>query len=188
MTKIGPAVLPEPADRRADLRRRGAAGAADRRARRRGVADAAVPAQARTDHAAVDDARRGLEDLAGGGEVLHRDLRPGRADGAVHAVRHGAEHFVSGFDRRRQQPRRRVRSRPRHGVRDGAQRRDDRAAVRDALVRRAAVVRQDQDAVRLLPRSRRLSRATRRRGPSCSASTPTPATSCGACRSANTRS
>ena len=60
----GPAVLPEPADRRADLRRRGAAGAAERRAGRRRVADAAVPAQAGADHAPVDDAQGGLEDFA----------------------------------------------------------------------------------------------------------------------------
>ena len=70
------------------------------------------------------------------------------------------EHFVPGVDGRRQQRRRRLRSGPRHGLRDRAQRRDDRPALGDALVRCAAVVRQDEDAVRLLPRSRGLSRAT----------------------------
>ena len=66
------------------------------------------------------------------------------------------EHLLPRLDRRRQQPRQLVRSRPRHGVRDRAQRRHHRPALRDAVVRRAAVVRQDEDAVRLLPRSRRL--------------------------------
>ena len=76
--------------------------------------------------------------------------------GPVHALRHGPQHLVSRIDRWRQQQRRLVRSGARDGVRHGTPRRDDRPAVRDAVVRRPAVIRQDQDAFRLLPRSRRL--------------------------------
>ena len=88
---------------------------------------------------------------------------------------------VPGIDRRGQQRRRRVRPRSRPHLRERPQRRHDRAAHTDDVVGPAAVVRQDEDAVRLLPRPRGYP-ATPRRGPNFSASTPTPATSSGAQR------
>ena len=71
----GPAVPARSRDRPADLRRRGAAGAGERRARRGSLADAAVPAQAGSAGAHVDDARRSQQADAGRREVLHRAVR-----------------------------------------------------------------------------------------------------------------
>ena len=91
--------------RQADLRHRGAPGAEERRARRAGVADAAVPGQARAADAEHDLPQQSLQGRAAASVVLRT---PGRrqqheAGRAVHADRlQPVQHFAAGTGGRHQ--------------------------------------------------------------------------------------
>ena len=113
--------------------------------------------------------------------------RPGGADGTIHAVQHGAEHLVPRIDRWRRRQRRHVRS----GTRDGVRDRRHVATIGQLSAMLSSDVCRHSARPRCLSITTSIATATRatsRPGRSCSASTPTPATSCGAFPLASIRS
>ena len=90
------------ADRRAHIRRRGAARPADGCTGRQGLPDAAVSGEARSDRADLHDAGRGQQDFAGNRKELQGAVRQGRKHGSEYSLHDGACSRFSEFRGRRE--------------------------------------------------------------------------------------